>query len=72
VNQLRNRVALKPGLAPEHLCSFGGWGETERWPIFAFEISHRRSQHRGLAGAGGADDEHESIVSGDRRSGIGL
>ena len=60
VSRSRTRAAFAVGATPNTGTAVG------------VEVVDGGAQHRGLAGAGRADDEHEPVVAGDRCGGVGL
>ena len=72
VEELGDGVAVHPGLTFEDPGGFGGGGDTEHRPVPGRQVLHGPLQRGGLAGAGRADDHHETVGAGDRRGGVGL
>ncbi len=70
--ELVERVGVEAGLLGEHLRRRRGRGDTEHDPAVRVELVDAGSQRGGLAGAGRSDDQHQLLVAGDRRRGLGL
>jgi hypothetical protein len=72
VDELGDGVGRHARLVAQHLGRLGRRRETERWSSVLVQILDGTSERCRLAGAGGADDEHELVLAGDRCSGVGL
>jgi hypothetical protein len=70
--QLVERVGDDTGLVLEHLGSSGGRRHAEYWSTGGPQLSDCGAECRGLARAGGTDDENELLVAGDSGRCVGL
>ncbi len=67
VEEFGDGVGPHPGLFFEDTGCFGGGCEPEDGAVLLFEVDGGGVEHCGLAGSGGSDNEHESVVSGNGR-----
>jgi hypothetical protein len=66
VEKFGDGIGSHAGLCFEDTGCFGCWCEPEHGAVLLFEVDGGGVEHGGLAGTGGSDDEHESVVSRDR------
>ena len=72
VEQLGDGVGADAGVALEGAGRLRRRRHREHDPTVRVQVVGGGGEHAGLAGTGRADDQHEPVVAGDRRRGVGL
>ena len=70
--ELVDRVGIDTGLDRQHLRRSRRGGDTEHRSAVDLEVADGGFERGGLAGPGGADDQHQPATAGDGCGGFGL